>query len=133
MENEGETGMNIEIFSFGFKYGVPEDVNYVFDVRFLPNPYWEEPLRALTGLVDVVSDYVLNSKEAASLLEHLYPMVLFLVKENQEAGKEHIKFGIGCTGGRHRSVAVVQKLLSLLHRDGYLASGFHRDIEKDSL
>jgi len=133
MENEGKTGMNVEIFSFGFKYGAPEDVNYIFDVRFLPNPYWEENLRAKTGLVEEVADYVLNSKEAISLLEHLYPMILFLVKENNEAGKENLKFGIGCTGGRHRSVAVVQRLLSLLHRDGLYVSGFHRDIEKDGL
>lgn len=133
MEKNDVTGMNLEIFSYGFKYGVPEDVNYIFDVRFLPNPYWEESLRAKTGLVDEVADYVLKSSEALSFFEHLYPMVRFLVSKNEDAGKEKIKIGIGCTGGRHRSVAVVQQLVSLLHREGLQVSSFHRDIEKDSL
>ncbi len=125
--------MNVEVFSFGFKYGVPEQVNYVFDVRFLPNPYWEDHLRAKTGLSADVADYVLTSEEAVALLEYLTPMVHLLINENRKAGKETLKFGIGCTGGRHRSVAVVQKVLSLLQNEGIDVNGFHRDIEKDGM
>lgn len=133
MEKQGAKKMTVEVFSFGFKYGDPEEANYVFDVRFLPNPYWEERLREKTGLIAEVADYVLESEEAVALLQYLLPMVKFLIEENRKAGKEALRVGIGCTGGRHRSVAVVQKLIELLHAEGADAGGFHRDIEKDSL
>lgn len=132
MQNEGEKIMNIEVFSFGFKYGVPKDVNYIFDVRFLPNPYWEDHLRPKTGLVAEVADYVMQSKEAKTLLETLYPLLKSVIDQNKAAKKDCIKIGVGCTGGRHRSVAMVQKLVFFLHHDGYELSSYHRDIEKDS-
>ncbi|MBW2683202.1 MAG: hypothetical protein JRC69_06525, partial [Deltaproteobacteria bacterium] len=98
------------LFSFGFKYGAPVDVNVIWDVRFLPNPYWVEELRPQTGRVDKVATYVLESDEGRGFLTLLKPMITFLIEQNSAAGKKSLHLGIGCTGGRHRSVAVTEAL-----------------------
>lgn len=119
------------LFSFGFKYGVPADANMVQDVRFLPNPYWEEHLRHLTGKDKRISDYVLKSEAGIAFLGCLEPLVTLLVQENQRAGKPALRIGIGCTGGHHRSVAVVEHLASLFRREDIALQVEHRDIERE--
>ncbi|PIE31171.1 hypothetical protein CSA56_19140 [candidate division KSB3 bacterium] len=119
------------MFSFGFKYGPPADANLVLDVRFLPNPYWEDHLRHLTGLDNSVSDYVLHSEGGKRLIQHLVPFIQFLLAEYQQTGKEQLRIGIGCTGGQHRSVAVVACLNKQLCDAGFQVTEEHRDIGKE--
>lgn len=125
--------LNVVLFSFGFKYGTPVDVNYLMDMRFLPNPYWVEELREKTGKEAGVSDYVLLSDQGKATLTHLHSLVDFLVEQNKAAGKTILRIGVGCTGGRHRSVAVTEKIAEHLHTKPVTLSVFHRDIDKDSL
>lgn len=125
--------LHIVLFSFGFKYGTPIDVNHVIDVRFLPNPYWVEDLRAKTGKDDGVADYVLLSEEGEATVTHLNSFFDFIVEQNVAVGKKTLRFGVGCTGGRHRSVAVTEKLAEHLRLMPVTLSVFHRDIDKDSL
>ncbi|WP_073613329.1 RapZ C-terminal domain-containing protein [Desulfopila aestuarii] len=127
----GPEQFEVELFSFGFKYGTPEDANLVFDVRFLPNPYWEEGMRHLTGRDGAVADYVLTSVKGKEFLAYLAPLLRFLIKANREAGKAGLRIGIGCTGGHHRSVAVVEQLGQLLADDSFVLRFFHRDIDKE--
>lgn len=123
--------LKIILYSFGFKYGTPVDVNLLWDVRFLPNPYWEEKLRPETGKVKEVADYVLKSEAGETFLNHLEPLLQFLVKQNSIAAKSTIRIAVGCTGGRHRSVAVTEKISVLLSELSVDLTVFHRDIEKD--
>ncbi len=123
--------MRVVLYSFGFKYGTPVDVNLVWDVRFLPNPYWVEELRPKTGKVREVADYVLESDEAQAFFLHLQPLLQFLVEQNSAAGKKNVRIAIGCTGGRHRSVAVTEKVATLLAELPVALTVFHRDIERD--
>ncbi len=124
-------GLLVSLFSFGFKYGPPADANLILDVRFLPNPYWEDHLRSLTGLDDSVSDYVLHSEGGKHLIQHLVPFIKLLFAEYQQAGKEQLRIGIGCTGGQHRSVAVVAFLHKQLCDAGVPGIEEHRDIGKE--
>ncbi len=123
--------LQIVLYSFGFKYGTPVDVNLVWDVRFLPNPYWVKELRPKTGKVREVADYVLQSDEAISFFLHFQPLLQFLVEQNSAAGKKTMRIAIGCTGGRHRSVAVTEKVAAFLSELPVEMTVFHRDIEKD--
>lgn len=125
---EKEEPFNVTVFSFGFKYGVPEDVTTMFDVRFLPNPYWVEGMRHLTGRDSAVADYVIKSASGKEFLEKFIPLFTFLVEKNREAGKAGIRVAIGCTGGHHRSVAIVEKLSSVLDQNGITLKMFHRDL-----
>jgi UPF0042 nucleotide-binding protein len=123
--------LRIVLYSFGFKYGTPVDVNLVWDVRFLPNPYWVEDLRPKTGMVNEVAEYVLQSDEGKSFFLHFEPLLQFLVEQNTAAGKKTVRIAIGCTGGRHRSVAVTEKIAIFLSKFPVKLSVFHRDIERD--
>lgn len=125
--------LNVVLFSFGFKYGTPVDVNYLMDMRFLPNPYWVEELKEKTGKDAGVADYVLLSEQGKATLTHLHSFLDFLVEQNVIAGKTILRIGIGCTGGRHRSVAVTEKIAEHLNTKPLKLSVFHRDIDKDSL
>jgi len=127
----GSEQFAVELFSFGFKYGTPDDANLVFDVRFLPNPYWEEAMRHRTGCDAEVAAYVLTSPKGQEFLTHLVPLLTFLINANREAGKAGVKIGIGCTGGHHRSVAVVEQLGRLLAADSLPLRLCHRDIDKE--
>jgi len=132
MKNESpQEQFNVELFSFGFKYGTPEDANLMFDVRFLPNPYWEESMRHLTGQDADVAAYVLTSPRGREFLTHLVPLLRFLITSNREAGKAGMRIGIGCTGGHHRSVAVTERIGQLLTEESIPFSLFHRDIDKE--
>ena len=99
--------LSISVTSFGFKYGVPAEADLVFDVRFLPNPFYVEELRPKTGLDEPVRDYVFSCRETGEFMEHLKGMVSFLLPHFVEEGKSALVIAVGCTGGRHRSVAVI--------------------------
>ncbi len=125
--------MIVTIMSFGYKFGIPQDADYVFDVRFMPNPYYEEDLRRKTGNDQEIRDYVMNSEESKSFLDMLQKMMTFLVKENTEKEDRHqLVIAIGCTGGRHRSVTVANELYERLSNLPYSFRVFHRDIINDS-
>ncbi len=128
---ESTVQLKVVLFSFGFKYGAPADVNVLWDVRFLPNPYWVEKLRPSTGLVDEVAAFVLESDRGKRFVGLFKPMIKFLVEQNRAAGKKNLRIAVGCTGGRHRSVAVTEALVGSLENLSVDLTVFHRDIEKD--
>ena len=119
--------LTISIVSFGFKHGIPIDSDLVFDVRFLPNPYYIETLRPKTGDDKEVRDYVMNSKVSEEFYNKLNDMVSFLIPQYIEEGKQHLVIGIGCTGGRHRSVTISNLLYDELLKNGYRVIKKHRD------
>jgi len=121
----------VNVLSFGFRYGPPTSAELLFDVRFLPNPYFEEDLRSRTGLEDDVAAYALENPVAEALLEHLEQLLDFLLPLYDREGKAYVTIGVGCTGGRHRSVAVVRKLDELLRARGREVNLDHRDVERD--
>ncbi len=128
-----EERLTIHIVSFGFKFGVPMDADLIFDVRFLPNPYYEEALRPLSGQDEPVFRYVMNAKGTDEFLRRLTDFVLYLLPQYAREGKSQLVIGIGCTGGRHRSVAIVEYLAQRLRAERYDARVEHRDIRKDVL
>ncbi|WP_417908725.1 hypothetical protein [Candidatus Electronema sp. PJ] len=124
--------MKITLFSFGFKHGRPE-ADMVLDVRFLPNPYWVPELKEHTGLEEPVAAYVLESEVGRELLEQLEPFLAFLLKSHKQAERKEFSCAIGCTGGRHRSVAVTEHLRRVfidLTSKGDELIAFHRDIDR---
>jgi UPF0042 nucleotide-binding protein len=128
----GSESLKVYIFSFGFKHGVPVDANLLFDVRFLPNPYWQEHLRPKSGLELEVSGFVIDSDEGKEFLSLLKPLLLSIAAQTASNRKE-LRIGIGCTGGRHRSVAVVEALALEFGQDPqFEVLSSHRDIGKDS-
>ena len=124
----------VTILSFGFKYGIPEDSDLVFDVRFLPNPYYIEELRPMSGNDQPVRDYVMNNDTAKQFLTKLTDMVEFLIPNYISEGKTQLVIGIGCTGGKHRSVTLANELYEALKKtDSYGVRIEHRDIGKDAI
>lgn len=122
--------MSVTVTSFGFKYGLPLEADLVFDVRFLPNPFYVEGLRPLTGLDQGVADYVFQSPTAQELLEKLRGLMDFLLPHFVEEGKTALVVAVGCTGGRHRSVAVTHALTEYIQSLGYAAGETHRDMTR---
>lgn len=122
-------GMRLAVTSFGFKNGTPRDNDLMFDVRFLPNPHWVPGLRVLTGRDEQVRAYVLSSDDAKGFLERLRDMLSFLIPRYREEGKSYVSIGIGCTGGRHRSVALAEDVGEWLLAEGHHTTVRHRDIE----
>lgn len=116
--------------SFGYKYGIPIDADLLFDVRFLPNPYWDLDLRPLNGLDPRVRDYVVASEGFSEYLERLLPLLDFLFPRYAAEGKAHLTVGIGCTGGKHRSVTIAEHLTHHYRRQGYTTIVRHRDIAR---
>ena len=129
-DEESERRLRITLMSFGFKYGLPPESDLVFDVRFLPNPYFVEGMRERTGLQDDVRDYVLGQPETGQFLGIFRQTADFLLPLYEREGKAYLTVGIGCTGGRHRSVAVTEALASRLRGRGWDVSIAHRDVEK---
>ncbi len=125
-----EAGMHTTILSFGYKHGVPTDVDLVLDCRFLPNPYWVEALRPLTGLDDTVRNYVLGQDTTAPFLHHLDALLDLLLPEYVAEGKAYLTIAFGCTGGRHRSVVIAEEVASRLQRRGISPSVKHRDVDR---
>jgi UPF0042 nucleotide-binding protein len=120
----------IHVVSFGFKYGIPVESDLLFDVRFLPNPYYEPTLRKQTGLDKPVADYVFANKETHEFLKKLYSLLDFLVPKYVAEGKSSLFIGIGCTGGQHRSVALAEDICTHMQALGYFSNTEHRDIDR---
>jgi UPF0042 nucleotide-binding protein len=126
-ENPGDA-LQVSLISFGFKHGVPLDVDMVFDMRFLPNPHWVEDLRPLSGLDEQVKDFVLQQDLAKDFLDHLESLLKLIVPAYVAEGRSYLTLGIGCTGGRHRSVAMTEELNRRLSSHGHHPRISHRDI-----
>jgi UPF0042 nucleotide-binding protein len=120
--------MQVAIESFGFKHGLPLDADIVMDVRFLPNPHWEEELRPLTGHDPKVRDYVLERSVTASFLDRFEAMLVEILPNYRAEGRAYLTIAIGCTGGRHRSVAIAEELARRLAERGIAARTTHRDV-----
>ena len=124
----------VTIVSFGFKYGIPEDADLVFDVRFLPNPYYDTELRPFTGNDQAIKDFVLKYDEAQIFLEKTTDLIKFLIPNYISEGKNQLVIAVGCTGGKHRSVCLANEIFEALNGDeSYGLKIEHRDIGKDAL
>jgi len=123
-------GMETTVISFGFKHGIPLDVDLVFDCRFLPNPHWVPELRPLTGLDEDVRKYVLANPEATELLERLDQLFALVLPAYAREGKAYLSVAIGCTGGQHRSVVLAEELAGLMRQRGFEPRVHHRDISR---
>lgn len=121
------------ILSFGFKYGIPADADLVFDVRFLPNPYYNEKLRPLTGNDKPIQDFVMGCPQAVEFMDKLEDMINFLIPNYILEGKNSLVIAVGCTGGKHRSVTLANELYRRLSNKDYGVKIEHRDIMLDSL
>lgn len=130
-EGFNSPNITISVVSFGFKYGLPIDADLVFDVRFLPNPYYDLDLRPKTGDSKDVREFVMNSEVSHQFVEKLFGMFDFLIPQYIEEGKHHLVIGIGCTGGRHRSVTIANKTYDYLSEQGYRTVKKHRDAKLD--
>ncbi len=134
VQNKEYKNLYITVLSFGFKYGIPSDADLVFDVRFLPNPYYLEDLRPLSGNDPEVRNYVMENEKAVFFLKQLTDMIEFLIPNYIAEGKTQLVIGIGCTGGKHRSVTLANKLYEALERtENYGVRIEHRDIGKDAI
>lgn len=125
-----EQPLNVNIISFGYKYGIPKEADLVFDVRFLPNPFYIQELRDLTGLDEPVRQYIFEFEQAKVFFDKLSELMAFLLPYYIDEGKRHLVVCVGCTGGRHRSVATARALFEFLTEKGYPADCIHRDIDK---
>jgi len=122
--------LRVAVTSFGFKHGVPRVVDLLFDVRFLPNPYWAPDLRPLTGHDEAVRAYVLAPDDTAGFLQRAEALLEFLLPRYEAEGKTYLTIGVGCTGGRHRSVVIAEELGHWLGEHGVEAAVRHRDLER---
>ena len=130
-QNREFKNMVVTVLSFGFKNGIPSDADLVFDVRFLPNPYYVDELKTKTGNDKEVQEFVINCTQAGAFLDKLSDMVQFLIPNYVIEGKNQLVVAIGCTGGKHRSVTIANKLYEILKEDReYKVKIEHRDIEK---
>src|SRR5688572_1935109 len=124
----GSAQMQIAVESFGFKHGLPLDADIVMDVRFLPNPFWDEQLRPLTGHDPAVRDFVLERADTSAFLERLEELLRTVLPAYEAEGRSYLTIAIGCTGGRHRSVAIAEELCSRLRARGTAVRTTHRDV-----
>lgn len=131
VEEENYSNFYVTILSFGFKYGIPADSDMVFDVRFLPNPYYDDELRSKTGNDKDVQDFVMTTGTATEFLNKLHDMLIFLIPHYISEGKNQLVVSIGCTGGKHRSVTLANELFERLGSTEYGMKIEHRDIDKD--
>lgn len=129
-ESDVET-FQATILSFGFKYGIPVDADFVFDARFLANPFWEEDLKSLTGLDKKVQDFVLNQDGAEKFAETINELINATTPGYVREGKKYVTVAIGCTGGKHRSVTISEKVAQNLQKDGAKVRVVHRDLGKE--
>lgn len=122
--------MAVNVISFGYKYGIPIEADLVFDVRFLPNPFYIDDLRKKCGLDKEVYDFVFQYQQTQDFMKYLERLIAFLLPLYQEEGKSVLVIGVGCTGGQHRSVAVTRALTEFICRKGYQATDSHRDMTR---
>lgn len=127
--DSNSASFRVEVMSFGFKYGIPLDADLVFDVRFLPNPYYLPELREKTGLDQEVYDYVMKHQESNDFYKHLVELILPILPGYQKEGKSLLTIAIGCTGGQHRSVAFAHRLAETVKKD-WPVNESHRDKDK---
>jgi UPF0042 nucleotide-binding protein len=125
-----EHGMQIAVVSFGFKHGLPLDVDLVFDVRFLPNPFWNEELRSLTGLDPAVREFVMNQPSTGEFLERLEHLLDLVLPAYAAEGKSYLTVAVGCTGGQHRSVVLAEELAGWMRSKGLEPRLTHRDLPR---
>ena len=125
-----DEGMAVSVVSFGFKHGLPTDVDLVFDLRFLPNPYWDETMRSLTGLDSPVRDFVLGQPAAQQFLDKVTDLLQMLLPAYAKEGKSYLSIAIGCTGGQHRSVSMSEEIGKALANLPYPVMVRHRDLHK---
>jgi UPF0042 nucleotide-binding protein len=129
-DDDDVPGMQTTVVSFGYKHGLPLDTDLVIDCRFLPNPYWVDELRDLTGLDEPVREYVLGQPPSAEFLAELDRLLALLLPAYVREGKSYLTIAFGCTGGRHRSVAIAEQVAKSLQEQGFLPKVSHRDIER---
>jgi len=123
--------LQVTVVSFGFKYGIPVDADYLADMRFLPNPYWVPELKALTGRDGSVGEYVLSQDGALTFLDRFQPLLLDVGRGYLREGKRFMTVALGCTGGKHRSVAMAEELAARLRGEGLDARAVHRDLGRE--
>jgi UPF0042 nucleotide-binding protein len=131
-EDAGTARLQVTIESFGFKHGLPLDADIVMDVRFLPNPHWDDELRPLTGFDQAVRDYVLEPVAARSFLDRFDDLLASVLPAYQAEGRSYLTVAIGCTGGRHRSVAIAEELARRFRDRGVAVRTSHRDVAEPS-
>ena len=127
--DSARSGMDLHVRSFGYKYGIPEDADLVLDVRFLPNPFYVPELKEHTGLEAPVRDYVLSFDVTGVFLDKVMDLLRFLIPCYEEEGKPSLMLCVGCTGGKHRSVALAERITALLQDRGFRADCVHRDLK----
>lgn len=124
------SALQVNVMSFGFKYGLPLEADLVFDVRFMPNPYYVDELKPLTGLDEPVREFVFRYEETREFVAQLENMLQYLLPLYSEEGKSVLVVGIGCTGGHHRSVAITREIVGFLQNKGFAVTESHRDISR---
>ena len=129
-ETSSSAGVGVALMSFGFKFGLPPDAEWTVDSRIIRNPFWVAELRPHTGLEESVRDYVLADPTARELIDRVHALLLWSSQRYAERGREALNAAVGCTGGRHRSVAVVEALAGHLRDDGLAVTIHHRDIDQ---
>ena len=122
--------MEVHVFSFGFKYGMPEEADIIIDVRFLPNPYWDPAMRPLTGRDPLVRDFVIGHPQTKAFLERWTSLLDTVMPGYVAEGKSRLSVGVGCSGGQHRSVAIAEETAAHLTREGYHVLLSHRDLAR---
>lgn len=131
IDEGGATGLSIFVESFGFMYGMPSDADDVIDVRFLPNPFWVEKLKMMSGLDEPIADYLKSFEETNEFVEKYMGILEFMIPFYVREGKSRLNLGVGCTGGRHRSVFIAEEISKRLKEDGHSVIVHHRDIDRD--
>jgi UPF0042 nucleotide-binding protein len=129
-DDSSDVRLQVNVVSFGYKHGLPLDVDLVFDCRFLPNPHWVDRLRPLSGMDQDVREYVMRQPLSVEFLEQIDGLLAMLFPAYQQEGKSYLSIGIGCTGGRHRSVVMAEELAQRLRRHGVRTAVRHRDVER---
>lgn len=129
-DQNSRNGLNVNVQSFGFKHGIPLEADLVFDVRFMPNPYYVEELKHKTGLDSAVQKFVFSFEQTHEFLKQLENMLSFLLPLYAEEGKSVLVLAIGCTGGHHRSVAIAHEIAAYIAKEGYQVTENHRDISR---
>jgi len=128
---DGRRTLTVSVTTFGYKYGIPLDADLVFDVRFLPNPYYVETLRTLPGNSEKIREFVLRWEQTAEFQRRLHDLVGYLLPQFTAEGKSHLTVAIGCTGGKHRSVVIGEDLARFVREAGYTVRVKHRDVRKE--
>jgi UPF0042 nucleotide-binding protein len=129
-QNPGRRPLLVSVVSFGFRYGIPADADLVFDVRFLPNPHFVPRLRPFSGKDPRVAHYIRSFPQTGEFLRRIESLLTYLIPHYIREGKSYLTVALGCTGGRHRSVALAEVIRGALHRKGYAAKVVHRDLDK---